>query len=337
MSDSLCRSHIRPGPLPSAPRQRSQGSPWPSPTFWEASSCRPRRPGAARRPPPRRCPDPPRARACRPDASCRPSSWRSWPRGRSSKPSPRWKASCPCACGPDAPGPRPWASRCRSPGPGAPASPGSLHPCRAARCCAAPRWPPWSRHPPRCARPSPDPPRRSRPEPSRRPPRGLHGAGARGSSTARNGPAPAHGSPVAGTPAATGNPSNATPDRALSRCPRSSPPGACGNSARAAPRARPSWPRNRAGSSPRQRRRSRPRSAPTAGGRKTHDPASAASPPSPPSSPPDDPSAVPSPSANPPVKSEHQGIRPEQLPPPLASSADFVNGLLGLTFMHPWS
>ena len=166
-----------------------------------------------------------------------------------------------------------------------------------------PRWPPWSRHPPRCARPSPDPPRRSRPEPSRRPPRGLHGAGARGSSTARNGPAPAHGSPVAGTPAATGNPSNATPDRALNRCPRSSPPGACGNSARAAPRARPSWPRNRAGSSPRQRRRSRPRSAPTAGGRKTHDPASAASPPSPPSSPPDDPSAVPSPSANPPVKS----------------------------------
>ena len=83
-----------------------------------------------------------------------------------------------------------WASRCRSPGPGAPASPGSLHPCRAARCCAAPRWPPWSRHPPRCARPSPDPPRRSRPEPSRRPPRGLHGAGARGSSTARNGPDP---------------------------------------------------------------------------------------------------------------------------------------------------
>ena len=97
---------------------------------------------------------------------------------------------------------------------------------------------------------------------------------------------------AAGTPEATGNPSNATPDRALSRCPRSSPPGACGNSARAAPRARPSWPRNRAGSSPRQRRRSRPRSAPTAGGRKTHDPASAASPPSPPSSPPDDPSAV---------------------------------------------
>ena len=45
------------------------------------------------------------------------------------------------------------------------------------------------------------------------------------------------------------------------RLPLTSPLGASGNSARAAPRARPSWPRNKAGSSPRQRRRSRPRSS----------------------------------------------------------------------------
>lgn len=74
-------------------------------------------------------------------------------------------------------------------------------------------------------------------------------------------------------------------------------------------KALPTWPRNRTGRPPRQSRRNRPRSGPTADGRKTHDPASAASPTSLPSSPLDDPSAVPSPSANPPVKSEHQRIR----------------------------
>ncbi len=136
--------------------------------------------------------------------------------------------------------------------------------------------------------------------------------------TARNGPVPDHGSPVAGTPAAKASPSSATPDRARCRCPQSSPPGASGNSARAAPRARPSGPRNKAGSSPRQRRRSRPRSAPTASGHKTHDPESAASPTSSPSGPPDHPSAVPSPSANPPA---NQGTRE-------SDGADLINGLL---------
>ena len=58
------------------------------------------------------------------------------------------------------------------------------HSGRAARCCAVQHWPPWSRHPPRCGRPSPDPPRRSAPEPSRRPPRAPRGAGACVSSTA---------------------------------------------------------------------------------------------------------------------------------------------------------
>ena len=190
-------------------------------------------------------------------------------------------------------------SRCRSPGPSAPASPGNPRPCPSARCCAAPRWPPWSRHRPRCARPSPDPPRRSEPEPSRRSPCGPHGAGARGSVTARNGPAHDPGFLAVETPVATGNPSSAIPARAQSRCPRSSPPGACGNSAPAAPKAPPAWPRNRTDRPPRRSCRNRPRSVPTADGRKTHDPASAASPPSLPSSPPDDPSAVPSSSANP--------------------------------------
>ena len=120
---------------------------------------------------------------------------------------------------------------------------------------------------------------------------------------------PAHGSPVAGTPAATGNPSNATPDRALSRCPRSSPPGACGNSARAAPRARPSWPRNRARQLASAKASKPPSISTDCSGRKTHDPASAASPPSPPSSPPDDPSAVPSPSANPQIRTSKNQTR----------------------------
>ena len=150
--------------------------------------------------------------------------------------------------------------------------------------------------------------------------RAPHGAGARGSVTARNGPAHDPGFPAVETPVATGNPSSAIPARAQSRCPRSSPPSACGNSAQAAPKAPPAWPRNRTDRPPRQSRRNRPRSVPTADGRKTHDPASAASPPSLPSSPPDDPSAVPSSSANPPVKSERQRIRPGRLCPVPTSS-----------------
>ena len=122
---------------------------------------------------------------------------------------------------------------------------------------------------------------------------------------------------------ATGNPSSATPAHAQSRYPRSSPPGAYGSSARVAPKAPPSWPRNRAGRPPRRSRRSRPRSVPTAGGRKIHDLASAASPTSSPSSPPDDPSAVPSPSANP-----LQARTPENQTMPTSSREDFVNGLL---------
>ena len=98
--------------------------------------------------------------------------------------------------------------------------------------------------------------------------------------TARNGPAHDPGFPAVETPVATGNPSSAIPARAQSRCPRSSPPGACGNSAPAAPKAPPAWPRNRTDRPPRQSRRNRPRSVPTADGRKTLDPASAASPPS---------------------------------------------------------
>ena len=85
-----------------------------------------------------------------------------------------------------------------------------------------------------------------------------------------------------------------------------------------APKAPPSWPRNRAGRPPRRSRRSRPRSVPTAGGRKIHDLASAASPTSSPSSPPDDPSAVPSPSANPPSGQDTRE----------SDHADFVQGRL---------
>ena len=93
-------------------------------------------------------------------------------------------------------------------------------------------------------------------------------AGARGSVTARNGPAHDPGFPAVETPVTTGNPSSAIPARAQSRCPRSSPPGACGNSAPAAPKAPPAWPRNRTDRPPRQSRRNRPRSVPTADGRK---------------------------------------------------------------------
>ena len=92
-----------------------------------------------------------------------------------------------------------------------------------------------------------------------------------------------------------------------------------------APKAPPSWPRNRAGRPPRRSRRSRPRSVPTAGGRKIHDLASAASPTSSPSSPPDDPSAVPSPSAKP-----LQARTPENQTMPTSSRENFVNGLLRL-------
>ena len=96
-----------------------------SPTFWEASSCRPRRPGAAHH----------RAgvqihrvlglvgQMRRPSFILAILASGSLFETQSSLESFH------------APGP--WASRCRSPGPGAPASPGSLHPCRAARCCDA--------------------------------------------------------------------------------------------------------------------------------------------------------------------------------------------------------
>ena len=65
-------------------------------------------------------------------------------------------------------------------------------------------------------------------------------------------------------------------------------------------------------------RRRHSRSVPTAGGRKIHDLASAASPTSSPSSPPDDPSAVPSPSANPPSGQDTRE----------SDHADFVQGRL---------
>ena len=117
-------------------------------------------------------------------------------RGRSWKPSPGSRASCPCACGPGARSsavgvsiPLSWAKRS--------SIPGNPRPCPSAQCCAAPRWPPWSRHPPRCARPSPDPPRRSAPGPSQTPPVDFMGQARAGPMTARNGPAPVPASPTA--------------------------------------------------------------------------------------------------------------------------------------------
>ena len=147
---------------------------------------------SAERPPPRRCPDPPRARACRPGAWCRPSSWRSWPRGRSWKPSPgssflplrlRSRRARSSAVG---------CLENRSPGPSA----ASIAPVTLARVgphdVAQRRVGLHGRgihpdalalHQTRLGR--------SAPGPSRALPCGLHGAGARGSVTARNGPAPA--------------------------------------------------------------------------------------------------------------------------------------------------
>ena len=72
----------------------------------------------------------PRARACRPAGCGHPSAWRSWPRGRSARPSPRWTAACPCAGGPGGSGPPPLASRCRLPWPDAAASRDSHRRCR---------------------------------------------------------------------------------------------------------------------------------------------------------------------------------------------------------------
>ena len=176
-----------------------------------------------------------------------------------------------------------------------------------------------ARDPPRCARPSPDPPRRSAPGPSQTPPCGLHGAGARGSVTARN----------AGTRSRISNSRNSRSDReseqrhSSPRCSRVdtlevAPPGAYGSSARVAPKAPPSWPRNRAGRPPRQAVEAaldqyqlqavvkymtwRARHLPTSS----------------PSSPPDDPSAVPSPSANPPSGQDTRE----------SDHADFVQGRL---------
>ena len=104
--------------------------------------CHRPRPGAAPPPPPRRCPDPPRARACRPGAwwsfilailaSGSLLETQSWfesflPLRLRSRRSSAVGVSIPLS----------WAKRssitlARVPPP------------------AAPRWPPWSRHPPRC-------------------------------------------------------------------------------------------------------------------------------------------------------------------------------------------
>ena len=96
--------------------------------------------------------------------------------------------SCPCACGPDAPGPQPWVSRYRSPGPSAPASPGNPRPFpHGAMLRSAALASMVEASTSRCRSPFTRPAWRSAPGPSQTPPRGLHGAGARGSVTARNG------------------------------------------------------------------------------------------------------------------------------------------------------
>ena len=65
VSDSPCRSHIRPGFGRRCWRPPPRDSPWPPPAKGASSPSSAK--GVARRPPPRRCPDPPAcARACRP-------------------------------------------------------------------------------------------------------------------------------------------------------------------------------------------------------------------------------------------------------------------------------
>ena len=302
VSDSPCRSHIRPGLRPSVPRPPPRDSPWPPPASSPASSCRPRRPGVARRPPPRRCPDPPRARACRPDGSCRPSSWRSWPRGRSSRPSPGSRASCPCL-----------ARRARSSAVGVSMrGQARQHPPPSAlrtmlRSAALARGidpDALALDQTRLGDQSQNPVEDRRVDLMGQRARvrdSQEWSGTRSRLSSRRN-------------VATGNPSSAIPARAQSRCPRSSPPGACGNSAPAAPKAPPAWPPDRP---PRQSRRNRPRSdrLQTVVKHMTRERGISAQH----HRPPDDPSAVSS-SANPPVKSERQRIRPGRLCPVPTSS-----------------
>ena len=101
----------------------------------------------------------------------------------------------------------------RSPGPSAPASPGNPRPCPSARCCAAPRWPPWSRHLTPMRSPLTRPATQAIFEPSRIEDRRWTSWGlARAESvTARNGPA--HDPAFQPTYVATGNPSSAIPAR----------------------------------------------------------------------------------------------------------------------------
>ena len=142
--DNLCPRQGRRAPPRSAAIRPPRDCARRLPMSAKASSYRPRRPDGSARPRRRRCRGRPRAPACRPDASSRPSSWRSSPRGRSGSSNPRSTASCLCACGRSAPGPRRSASRRRSPAPSASASLDSSRRCRAERSCAAQRWPPSS-------------------------------------------------------------------------------------------------------------------------------------------------------------------------------------------------
>ena len=156
------------------------------PASAKASSYRLRRPDGSARPRRRRCRGRPRAPACRPDASFRPSSWRSWRHGRSGSSSRRSTASCPCASGRSAPGPRRSACRCRSLSPSASASRDSSRRCRAARSCATRRWPPSSSRRRRSARPSPGRARPRASAPSRTPSRAPRAADASACATATN-------------------------------------------------------------------------------------------------------------------------------------------------------
>src|SRR6266851_9173901 len=115
--------------------------------------------------------------------------------------------------------------------------------------------------------------------PSRRPSRGPHGEAARASLTATNDREPPRGSPAAENRAATSNPNTARQCLARWRSPRNSQPCACGSNAPAATTARPSSTRNKAGTPSRQTDQNRPRSALPEADRKTHAPASTASPP----------------------------------------------------------
>ena len=170
-------------------RRKSDGgqNSFPLPSAWDrALSCRPCRPRGSAPPRSRPCRDRPHVRACRRDASSRPSSWRSSPPDRSCSSSLRWRASYLCAYGRAGSGRRSSASRHRFPWPSASASRDSFRHCHGARSSAAPRWLPSSTRRRRAARPSPDHARRRASGRRRTLSRALRAADGCASSTTRN-------------------------------------------------------------------------------------------------------------------------------------------------------